>query len=105
MSMIRRNSCPNKNSHITGCTTLNASTHGCLTRACIFRPVRYQVCARVVPNGTVLDDVAAADAMAGLEGLESICMVVITCSPLRFRARPHVGGALGSPTRCSGVRY
>ncbi len=40
VEMTRRNSCPNKNSHITGWTTLNASTHGCLTRACNFLPVR-----------------------------------------------------------------
>ena len=38
--MTLRNSCPNKNSHITGWMTLNASTHGCLTRACNFLPVR-----------------------------------------------------------------
>ena len=41
--MTFRNSCPNRNSQITGWMMLNASTHGCLTRACSFRPVRYQV--------------------------------------------------------------
>src|ERR1700731_1228820 len=95
--------------------TLNASTHGCLTRACIFRPVRYQVCARVVPNGTVLDcaaanravadGVAGFDGVEGFEGSESICMVVMACSLLWFRTRSPVRGALRSPTRCSGARY
>ena len=40
---------------MAGCTTLNASTQGCRTRACSLRPVRYQVWTRVVPSGTELD--------------------------------------------------
>src|ERR1700747_30638 len=111
MSMTRRNNWPNRNSHITGWMTLNASTHGCLTRACSFLPVRYQVCAIVVRNDTVLgcaaSNRATAEGLEGLEGLEgseSICMVVITCSPLRSRARSHVHRGRGSPTRCSGDR-
>ena len=42
------NSAPNRNSQIAGWTTLNASTQGCLTRACSFLPVRYQVSVRSV---------------------------------------------------------
>jgi hypothetical protein len=66
--MTRRNSWPNKNSHITGWMTLNASTHGCLTRACSFLPVRYQVCAMVVRKGTV-PGCAAWNRAVGLRGL------------------------------------
>ena len=42
------NSAPNRNSQIAGWITLNASTQGCLTRACSFLPVRYQVSVRSV---------------------------------------------------------
>ena len=69
--MTRRNSWPNKNSQITGWMTLNASTHGCLTRACSFLPVRYQVCAMAVRNGTVLGCAAWNRAAAdGAEGVD-----------------------------------
>src|ERR1700758_1112597 len=101
MSMTERNSCPNRNSQITGCTTLNASTQGCRTRACSFRPVRYQVCTRVVPNGTVLDD---AVGYAALDGTDSSCTVAITCSPPQDHARSGIRCGLRSLTRCSGAR-
>ena len=88
--MTLRNSCPNRNSQITGCTTLNASTQGCRTRACSFLPVRYQVCARVVRNGTVLDAPLIAAGRARRHGIE-VCAVAITCSPPRSRARRGFG--------------
>src|SRR5512142_1397304 len=93
MSIARRNSWPNRNSQMAGWTTLNASTQGCLTRACTLRPVRYQVCARAVRNGTVVEGAVLEGAVlegAVLEGAawigaaagsEFICVVVITCSP------------------------
>src|SRR6202044_2480199 len=74
MSMTFLNSCPNKNSQITGWTTLNASTHGCRTRACSFLPVRYQVWASAARNGTRPDGPAGhgpAGNSAGSEGPES----------------------------------
>src|SRR5690242_7834208 len=123
MSIARRNSWPNRNSQMAGWTTLNDSTHGCLTRACSLRPVRYQVCARAVPNGTVLDgavldgtvldgtvlDGTVLDGAPGVGAVavaEFICMVVITCSPQRSRALSpghHVRPDPGHPTRGSGV--
>src|SRR5690348_16675925 len=113
MSIARRNSWPNRNSQMAGWTTLNDSTHGCLTRACSLRPVRYQVCARAVPNGTVLDgtvlDGTVLDGAPGVGAVavaEFICMVVITCSPQRSRALSpghHVRPDPGDPTRGSGV--
>src|SRR5882724_8474861 len=88
---------------MAGWTTLNASTHGCLTRACILRPVGYQVCARVVRNGTVLG--GAAGERPAADVTESAWIVVITCSPRPSRAlspghrgRPEPR----SPTRDSG---
>src|SRR5689334_22559774 len=97
MSIARRNSWPNRNSQMAGWTTLNDSTQGCLARACSLRPVRYQVCARAVRNGTVLEGAVLEGAVlegAVLEGAvledaawicaaagtEFICVVVITCS-------------------------